>query len=155
MAAGVLTFEWYPDPLVIAEEYRIAAIALEDLSVPLEESVPVVGESMRRNIESGDFVGWKDTYRRKVEQMAARGEHTGRMLQKTTALVDSVSDPGNFAVEGDNLIWTGEAAPSYAELVHFGSPERYTSGPRPFIGLTPDAEVEVLAVFERWLAEIT
>lgn len=154
MAEEFLTVDWYPEPVVIAEELDHIGVMISNFTVPLTRSVPVVGEQIKQIIEDGDFVEWQPSYAKRVEKDVERGDHTGLMLQKSRDLVNSVANKGNYAITSTTLDWTGNAAPKYAEEVHFGAPTAFTSGPRNFIGLTEEGEAEVYAIFYEWLDEV-
>lgn len=142
-----IDFLWAPEPAVVAEDFYASAAMLEDLEVPLTASLPAVIGGIQQifDAEGPGWAPWAESY----APVASR-ENTA-ILNKTGALRGSTSDEGNYAVITDTLSWVGGGAPAYWGF-HMEGTSRMPA--RPFIGLTPESEMAVLAIFAEWLESV-
>ena len=157
-----LTFDWVPNPLVIAEGFDEAALELENMIPPLEASARVAAfDAAQRFDEEGP--GWAPW---------ALGEQVplghGTIGDLTGAMSERAGDPGEYHLEGgvgggsiEYTLQEGKEASFQfgraGEIRHTHKGDAYTGGaqpPRPFIGLSPSGENMVEAIFAAWLDEI-
>lgn len=143
----MITIDWSPEPIVVAEDFFAAAAAVEDLEVPLMASIPVVSEGIQSifDAEGPGWAPWAESY-----APIAEAENVG-ILHKTGALRSGAANPSSYAVAGDTLGFTGGSAPDYW-LFHQTGTRMMPA--RPFISLTPESEVGVMEIFETWLIAI-
>lgn len=142
-----IEFEWEPKPAFVAEQYFAAAAALEDLEIPLAESLPVVAAGIDQVFaqEGPGWAGWAESYAPIAEQ-----ENVG-ILEKTGALRSGAASEGSLAVEGHAIFFTGAGAPDYWIFHEEGTSKMPA---RPFVTLTPESEEGVMEIFAAWLDSV-
>lgn len=148
-----IEFDWYPEPIVVANEYYQAAAELENLSVPLSLSLPeVIAATGRHFADEGP--GWQDWAESYVNFAEA---HNEGILHQEGTLLEGATSPESYDVLDDSIVWTGAAAPETWIWHEEGRPNRRRGGTlpaRPFIGLDEQAEVAIEAIFLAWLDSI-
>lgn len=143
----MLSFDWSPEPVVVAEDFYKSAAALENLEVPLTMSIPAVIGGIQQvfDEEGPGWAPWSESYAPYAQA------HNSGILDQSGALRGGATSEGSFAVVGDVLGFTGGAAPGYW-VFHQEGTRRMPA--RPFVTLTPESELAVLAIFEEWLATV-
>lgn len=146
-----IEMKWYPDPMVVANEFRAMADHIEDMTEPLEASAEPIAGAMQRTIEEqghGQWPPWAESY-----APTAAVTNIGGMLWRFGELYSSLDNIDNFLVVDNMLFFEGEAMPQYGWWNQEGA-ERSRGGnlpARPFIGMDEIAEAEIIGIFEAWL----
>jgi len=143
----MLDIEWSPSPAVVASDFYASAEALENLEVPLTASIPAVIGGIQQifDSEGPGWAAWSESYAPYAQA------HNVGILDQTGDLKESTGDPGDYAVIGDVLGFTGATSPAYWIFHQEGTSKMPA---RPFVSLTPESEMEVISIFEEWLASV-
>lgn len=140
----MLEFDWHPEPLVVADDIDLLAEQLDNMSVPLHESmIPVLGAVEQRFEDEGP--GWAEWAENYAE---TAGSTNVGILWKSGDLVEGATSAGSYLVTNHEIIWTGGDAPPYWIFHQEGTVKMPA---RPFIGLDDQAENEIVAIFAAWM----
>lgn len=169
---SVITFNWAPDPEEIAQELLALSNKLEDRSGPLALSAEIAMADHREHFENeegpdgGGWAPWADSYR---PIALARGQ--SKILQWTGALMGGATSPSAFPITADSVFFSTGEMPDYWEPLYHGTGgtqviragleyvkdvvlKGFGRGgalpPRPMIGMSTEALLQMLEVFEQW-----
>lgn len=160
---GTVSFEWVPDPLIVASEIRRVGIELMDMRAPLEIASRIAAHDIDRHFQTktdpdgAPWPEWSDSY-----ALSGQGEE---LMERTGALRAAASSPSAFDVTvvpgGGEVVFTGAGLPGYGMIHHFGSPNRQTrwGTPNPlpqraFAGISTEAQIEILNEFDAWVGAV-
>lgn len=180
---GTITFDWVPDPEVVAAEIIQTAENLEDRSSPLALSRQIAIGDMRERFMTetspgGDaWAPWADSYKPYAE-----GINAG-ILRRSGALYGAATSEGAYPITADSVFFSTAGLPEYwiyhqtgalrtagasreeaeahvefirslgSEFVPGGAGTGINVLPaRPFVGLSFEAELQILEVFDQWFA---
>jgi len=169
-SAGLLEFFWEPDPEVLARRVMRIAEYLEDFAPPLAASQKIAIADMKNHFDTEtapDGYAWAPH----AESTTLRwGEH--KILNLTGALEGAATAPYAFPIDGHDLFFSTAGLPFYGMIQETGrraahitefiaqvGAERIAPGmefsgggapPRPFIGISEEAQDEIIAVFDAW-----
>lgn len=173
---GTITFDWAPEPMVVAQEIRAMASALDNMEEPLMAARSIAMQDIETRFDTktdpdgGAWAPWSAGY-------AARPP-LGSLLEATGAMRAAVTSASAFDVNvfdgGGEVVFTGGGAPEYwiyhqlgatraahsAETIAFlteGGKHEYTGNvlpARPFAGLSEKAEVAIIDIFDEWFAGV-
>jgi phage gpG-like protein len=153
-----ITAEWVPDPDKIVQALVSFAQAIEDWSVPLEDSMYAVRDSVRRRFETEtDPYGrpWKSLNEKYAADKLAAGYdegilvRTGAMYAEATTISSYNTNPLNKTIDFDASTFQ-EAF--YAGWHQAGLPARTNPLPqRMFVGVDEEGAAEIQAIFTEWL----
>jgi len=176
---GTITFDWTPEPEVIAKELFRTADALEDRSVPLAMSREVARADVRERFETNttpDGGAWADWARDYPDSTFA--------LKRTYALMGAATSPSAYPVTHDSVFLRTGGFPEYW-IYHQEGADRGGGGitdreqwiadvkamgmevdeellaavseggggnlpARPFLPISDEAQYAILEVFESW-----
>ena len=143
MAKGLVEYQWLPDPIVVANEYELMALRFEQRSEVMHEALQVVIEDVGSQFdqEGPGWAPWSEDY-------ADSDQHGPAILDREGALREGAESPGSYEVNREFISWTGAEAPQYWRFHAFGT---YKMPQRTWIGLTPEGDAKVMAVFAAWL----
>ena len=145
MATSGLEFHWFPNPLVVAEDIKAGAFAVNNLEIPMELSIVPAGDAMTRTFgeEGPGWAAWAESY----APFALAYPNVG-ILWQTGDLLGSVADEANFVVTPRTLSWTGATSPDYWRFHEEGTSKMPA---RKFVGLDEIAIAEIYAIFGEYL----
>ena|SRR5438552_1831592 len=137
-------FEWHPSPILIAEQIGELAKLLDDLHLPLEASVEVVGQSFLQAFESQGpgWAPWAESYAKYAET------HNKGILWQSGSLAESQTNPANYLIAGNALFWTGAEAPFYWIFHHEGTVKMPQ---RDWIEVTEVTASELIEIFAKYI----
>jgi len=147
--AATIWFDWSPEPLIVAQELKQFAAFYEDMQLPLFASREVAQVDFYDHFvhevspEGKPWQEWADSYEDYANQ------HNVGILWQTGALVEAATAKESFIVGVDDLTYTAKL-PHYGIAHHDGIPDLLPS--RPFIGLSAEAQFEILEIWEAWFA---
>lgn len=183
-AGGAITFEWVPDPLVFSEKILDVRDSLDDRTIPLILSQEIIKQDIAENFASehdpeqqpwapwstGGFYTDPATDRtRKVRGYADQvpkltPAHSGRILDWTGRLREEATSDRAFvqisgkSVNDDSLFYDTNGLPPYWQFHQESSEEwREPGGVLPrrrFLGMSGEAELQILEVFDEWFQGI-
>lgn len=176
---GSISFEWDPDPEIIAQRILALAGYLENFIPPLTASrmVAIGDMQMHFDTESGPMGAWAPLSEEYVK--TTRGGAAHPILQLSGAMHDAAVNPASYPIDAHDLFFdtsllTAEAPywPKHEEgrEMEFSQAvrdQRKRSGlkapkpgwqfegdggmpPRPFLGLSESAEIQIIEVFDAW-----
>lgn len=172
---GVISFEWVPDPEVLAGEIMKLAGYLENFIPPLEASKGIAKQDMQMHFDtetSPDGAAWAQL----DPDYAAKRGSAHPILQLTGAMHDAAVSDAAYAIDGHDLFFntgglpfywifheTGrEAVAGFSEWVKKArsdlglTAEIDVSGSgmpaRPFVGISFAAQLAILEAFDAWFA---
>lgn len=178
---GELSFNWIPDPEVVASELLEIAGHLENLEAPLALARQIAIDDVRGRFESktapdgSHWQAWSDSYTPDAEANNLDG-----ILVRSGDLKAAATADGAYVVDGHSLFFDTSGLPDYGywneqgaergsgissdEMAAFirkagfeptaeslagtGGPNRLPA--RPFMGLSFEAELQVVEVFDQW-----
>lgn len=179
-AGGELTFEWVPDPEVIAAALFEAAAAIENMEPPLMLSRQVAIEDIRQRFDThtapdgSPWVAWSESY-----APDALRNNIGGILQRTGELEATATAESAFLVDGNSVFYDTGSLPPYW-IWHQEGRERSGGGrdasagaatsiedlakqtaqgdlgggnvlpARPFVGTSFEAELQIVEIFDQW-----
>ena len=150
--AATIWFDWSPEPLIVAQELRQFAAFYDNMQPPLFASREVAQADFyehfveERSPAGVGWQGWADSYKDYAIQ------HNVGILWQTGELVEAATAEKSFIVGADDLTYTAKL-PHYGIAHHDGIPDRKKGGhlpSRPFIGLSTEAQFEILGIWEAW-----
>ena len=173
---GTISFDWIPEPEVVASELIETANRLEDRSGPLAISRQIAIDDMREHFEGqhdpegNPWLPWSESY-----EPRARAQNIGEILQRTMDLQDAATAPGAYPITDDSVFFDTSGLPFYwswhqegtggtdifrtthaqtgedVAFREFGEEGRGKAlPPRPFVGISFEAELEIIEVFDQW-----
>lgn len=113
-APGTISFDWTPEPEVVAAELMVTAGRIEDRSQPLLLSERVAIADMRERFETetdpdgNAWVPWAASYMPK-----AMSTNMGGILHRFGALQAGATDPGAYSITNDSLFFSTAGMPEY------------------------------------------
>lgn len=180
--AGTISFDWYPDPDVVAMELIQTAENLEDRSVPLALSRLVAQQEHLEHFETQSgpdgeaWRPWASSY-----EPIARATNAGEILERTLALEEAMVEPSAYPITQDSVffstaglpeywLWNQEGTGSFSNWgarddiiertvagglplernVGFGIGKGSALPARPFIGMSVEAQLKILEIFDLW-----
>jgi phage gpG-like protein len=158
---GTIDFDWVPNPLVYANAIKAIERNLDNFAVPLAASRQIAQGDIAERFEtktdpSGmNWEPWADSYTERAES-----ENVGGILEKTGRLREAATSRENFLiadVPGYHALSVKQRyMPDY--WVFHQQPDNPNSGKIPqraFLGLSDEAQAEVLGVFDTWFIQTT
>ena len=171
---GIIEFKWEPDPETLAVEVMRIAGYLENFIPPLTASRAIAQADMENHFatESGpDGEAWAQL----AEETVRKRGSAHPILQDSGELHAAAVSPSGFQIAGDALFidtsnypyyWafhqTGTSgAPGMAEFIARARQAGLTVDEgalgggmpaRPFVGISEDAELQIVEVFDAWFA---
>ena len=171
-APGTISFTWVPDPEVVAQELLETADNLEDRSGPLAISRSIAIDDMldrfktKTDPEGNAWVPWAPSY-------APRGN---RMLDLSGDMKEAASSPSAYPQTESSLFFDTSGLPPYwiwhqqgtggtqvfragsmspigelkSDLVFGGEGRGKALPPRPFVGVSFEAQLKILETFDQW-----
>ena len=173
-AGGTISFTWVPDPEVIAQELIATANRLEDRRGPLLISRQIAISDMeerfktRSDPDGNPWPPWSPAY-------APRGN---RMLDLTGAMKDAATSPSAYPVTNESVFFNTGGMPEYwawhqegtggtqifhggqesplgvigegKSLVLGGEGRGNALPPRPFVGVSFEAQLKIIETFDQW-----
>lgn len=169
---GSITFEWVPDPNVVAGEIMKLAGYLENFLPPLEASKGIAKQDMEMHFDtetSPDGAPWAPL---NSEYAQKRGS-AHPILQLTGAMKDAAVSDAAYLIDGHDLFFTASGLPFYwifhetgraglsgmaeflarAKAMGLGVVEGATGGgmpARPFVGISFEAQLLIVEAFDAW-----
>lgn len=172
---GSITFDWVPDPGVIAAQYIKLAGYLENFLPPLTASRAIAQSDMQEHFDSESGPGgeaWAPLDEQYV--VSKRGGNAHPILQLSGAMHDAAVSDAAYPIDGHDLFFSTAGLPFYwifhetgrsgiggmAEFVEkarqLGLEVDESAGggmpARPFVGLSFEAELQIIEVFDAWFA---
>lgn len=150
-----IDFQWYPDPVVVADALDQGAVALHDLGVPLRDSIPVIIGNVADHFATGGDGEWQPWAVEggegpiKPYQQDYRGY---RLLDRTGDMKGHATSPSSYAIVGHTIQYMPSGIKD--EVFHQEGPYLRNIWERPFIGLNETGLNEVELVFARWLQTV-
>jgi phage gpG-like protein len=178
---GTISFDWAPNPAIVAAKLDIAAARLEHMAEPLglsrEVAIADVEERFATETapDGSAWTPWATSY---AERTTASS-----ILTLTGAMRDAVTSRGAWPIDGNDLFFSGSGAPErwawhqsgavrsrgVSEADIQATKEMHARGlfgegitaeqvygnvlpARPFIGLSEDAKFQVIDIFDAWVA---
>lgn len=181
---GRLTFEWVPNPIIVAEKFETAAARLEHVEEPLALSREVAIADVENHFatesapDGSPWQPWAPSYAERTQASS--------ILTLTGAMRADATGRGSWPIDGTDLIfagsdpkWTwhqygasrqaGGSSLTSEEIAHYtrlhaagafkeGVPLEAVIGganelpARPFIGLSEDAKIQIIDIFDAWVA---
>lgn len=163
---GEITFEWVPDPEVVAGKIMGLAGYLENFIPPLEASKGIARQDMEMHFDtesSPEGTPWASL---SEEYAAKRGAHP--ILQLTGAMHDAAVSDAAYLVDGSDLFFDTSGLPPYYIFHETGTEHGFmrqfaeqmgeslvagaaTKMPaRPFIGISFEAQLAIVEAFDAW-----
>jgi phage gpG-like protein len=146
-ADTVLTYEWFPRPIVVANEYSMMAAKFESRAGLMEALSQIVVKDIGYQFDVEGvpkWAAWSEAY-------ADSSEHGGAILDRLGDLRAGAENEGSLEVTRDTIAWTGAAAPEYWIYHALGT---IKMPQRTWIGLTPTGEAEAYAAADEWLGAV-
>jgi phage gpG-like protein len=172
---GTISFDWAPEPLVVANELRGMAEALDNMMAPLQASRAIAVADMNERFETktspeGEpWAPWSASY-------AARNP-PGSLLERTGAMRGAATSPDAFEVTvydgGGEVMFSGAGLPEYWIYHQMGAIRQSLTGEarkfieefsgeaidnvlpaRPFVGISEKAQIAIIDVFDEWFGGI-
>lgn len=150
-----IDFQWYPEPVVLADELDRGAVALHDMNVPLAESIPLITANVESRFESGGDGEWQpwavegEEGPVKAYQQDYRGY---RLLDRTGDMKGHATSESSYAIVGNTIQYVPSGIKD--EIFHSEGPYLRNIWERPFIGLNEAGIDEVEGVFAKWISSI-
>jgi phage gpG-like protein len=150
--------DWQPhDPIFEAAGMRQLALELEDFTPALEASKGIVIEDVRRHFEeqrgpTGEmWAEWAESYAPTAER-----DNIGKLRRRDTQnLYRAATDRMNYHVAGDALFLDTTGFPIYWAIQQYGgligSKHGGTIPERPYLGMSAEAEIAVVGIFDMWM----
>ena len=113
-APGTISFDWEPDPEVVAAEYMVTAGRLEDRSQPLLLSARIARADTTERFETQTdpdgyhWQEWSDNYRPYAE-----ATNQGEILQQFMTLQDAATSSGSYPITADSVFINTGGWPEY------------------------------------------
>jgi len=160
--SGEITFNWYPEPIVIANQLRTMAGALMQMEGPLEGARAISQQNIGEHFDTKtgpDGQSWPEW----SESYAESGRGV-ELLEQSGALRAAATAPSAFHINvwnGGGELFFDADLPSYGLAHHsglsgrtnrWGAPSPLPA--RPFIGLSEDAEIAIVETFDAWVGSI-
>ena len=146
MSGGLIEYQWMPQPVVIADEYRAIAFEFEHRQGVMHEALRVVTSDVENQFNAGGVPKWAPWAPATEADPRAQD-----LMIRSGNLIDGAISDGSYQVTSDFILWTGAAAPAYWRFHVFGTSRMPQ---RTWIGLTPEGEDEVVALFETWMESL-
>lgn len=173
---GTISFEWIPDPNVLAGEIMKLAGYLENFIPPLEASKAIARQDMEMHFDTEsapDGAAWAPL---SFEYAQQRGS-AHPILQLTGAMKDAATSDAAYVIDGSDLFFDGGGLPFYSVFHESGRAgisgmaefltkareqglnvsdeaiETASGGgmpARPFIGISFAAQLAILEAFDAW-----
>lgn len=169
-SAGVLEFFWEPDPEILARRIMAIADYLEDFKPPLIASQGVARADMQHHFDSESSPAGYPWAPHSEETIKRWGEH--KILHLSGDLEGAATSPTAYPIDGHDLFFSTAGLPFYGMIQETGrqvghmrefvaqqgienvAPGAEFSGggapPRPFIGISEEAQDQIIAVFDAW-----
>jgi phage gpG-like protein len=173
---GSISFDWAPEPIVVAEELTGMARALDNMAMPLEASRQIAQLDIGKRFDTktdpdgNAWAPWSISY--------AATNPPGSLLELTGAMRAASTSPSAFDVDvhpgGGQVIFTGAGVPEYWHYHQHGATRmRFDAETqafftatgedvlanelpaRPFVGLSEEAEIAIVDIFDEWFAGAT
>jgi phage gpG-like protein len=171
MSELVTFYEWEPNPEEVAQALEAVANYVEDTRVPLVASREIARRDMQEHFDTEtdpDGMAWAPLDDLYVEGKITQG-YSEQILQRTQDLMHAATSEEAWDVFSDTLVFNADVLPRSDDkynvnygLVHqagksavmgpHGRPEGGLPA-RPFIGLSDQAEAEIIEVFDVWYEE--
>lgn len=173
-AGGTISFTWIPEPEVVAQELIATANRLEDRRGPLLISRSIAISDMeerfktRTDPDGNAWPAWSPAY-------APRGN---RMLDLTGAMKGAAMAPSAYPVTNESVFFNTAGMPPYwtwhqegtggtqvfrggemspigeigegKSLVFGGEGRGKALPPRPFVGISFEAQLKIIETFDQW-----
>lgn len=172
---GDIIIDIVPDPDEIANAYLRVAEELDNTTVPLEAAKGVARRDMASHFEQEQTpsgMSWTPLAEITVERKLAMGAPAD-ILRRSGALEDAATSEAAWDVKGDSVFFNTGVLPGgkydgrpywYFHQVGAETTFTYDVGgedvtfqwelpARPFIGLSEDAQLTVIEVFDAWFDE--
>lgn len=171
---GDLFIEVVPDPDELANAYLRVAEELDNTTAPLEASKIVAREDMQAHFDQEEAPGgmtWEPLTENTLEEKLRKG-YPEDILRRRGALEDTATSEAAWDVKGDTLFFDTSILPVdkkgrpywYFHQVGASKTITYDLGgetvsfdwdlpARPFIGLSDDAQLRIIEIFDAWFDE--
>jgi len=181
---GVVTFEWAPNPIIVAKQLEVAADALNNMALPLMAARDLSIADVRENFEGehdpdgGAWQPWSISY---IES----GQTGAGILKKTFDLMDSATSPSAWPITAREVFFSFGALPEYG-IYHQTGAVRQSAGrgrtrkanvaaerdmiasgfslgegfgintlpARPFAGISVETQIKIVDIFDAWFGGI-
>lgn len=174
---GTISFEWIPEPEVIAAALIETSEYLEDRSAPLALSRQVAQDDMRERFETktspegAAWAPWAESY-----APIAAATNVGGLLERTGAMRAAALSEAAYPITKDSVFFDTSNLPFYwiyhqlgasrgaedewfrsmqaAGLLKEGATATGVNfmPARPFVGTSFEAQLRILEVFDQWFA---
>jgi phage gpG-like protein len=155
-------FKWFPDPIVVGDDFISASVVAEDLHAPLHSSIRFVIQNVQKHFreEGADVGGWapwavkggagpSGPY---AETYTQPGGRVKKKLQRNLGLYRTISQPSRYAIVGSTLIYLPKAI---KDKVHQEGSAARNIYARPYMGLDAEGEeIVVRQVWDKWMQYI-
>lgn len=173
---GTITFEWAPDPLIVAQNIRTMADDLSNMIEPLQAARQIAAQDVQKRFDTKtdpDGKAWEPW----APSYAAKPP-IGTLLEATGAMRAAAASPAAFDVnefgDGGEVVFTGAGLPEYWIYHQLGASRQQHSvetrefikqfsgtepianelPARPFVGLSEEAELMIVDIFDEWFAGV-
>lgn len=164
---GSITFEWVPDPNVLAGKIMELAGYLENFLPPLEASKGIAKQDMEMHFQtetSPDGGHWAEL----ADNYVVKRGSAHPILQLTGAMHDAAVSDSAYVIDGHDLFFDASGLPFYYIFHETGREgiagfaawaklhdvvEGSTGGgmpARPFIGVSFEGQIAIVEVFDAW-----
>lgn len=119
---GTISFDWVPDPEVVAQELMVTAGRIEDRSQPLLLSERIAILDMRERFdtetdpEGNPWVPWAPSY-----EARAKAVNKGGILHRFGELESAATDPNAYWITDTSLFFSTGGLPEYAMWHQLGA----------------------------------
>jgi len=176
-AGGTISFTWVPDPEVVAQELIETAGRLEDRSDPLLISREIAIQDMQERFKTKSdpdgkaWVKWAPSYAPIAERV-----NKGGLLERDQIMKDAATSPGAYPVTESSVFFSTAGLPPYwlwiqqgtggtrvfragekspigelkSDLTFGGEGRGNAMPPRPFVGVSFEAQLQIVEVFDQW-----
>lgn len=150
-----IDFQWFPEPVVVADALDQAATALYDMKVPLAESIEPITRNVADHFATsgdGEWQPWAVEGGEgpvKPYQQDYRGY---RLLDRTGDMKGHAVSPSSYAIVGNTIQYIPSGIKD--EVFNLEGPYLRNIWERPFIGLNETGINEVELIFARWLKSV-
>lgn len=170
---GIISFDWFPEPEVVAARIMELSGYLENFIPPLEASKGVAKADMQNHFDtetSPEGEPWAALNKEYVQKRRGGAAHP--ILQLSGAMHDAAVSDSAYMIDGNDLFINTGGFPDYWVYHEFGREEMagwdvwvkqvsatlgvdIQSGggempARPFVGVSFEAQLQILEIFDAW-----